>query len=96
MYRRVILIGAGLTGCQLLAITVLSEHSCVAMEDLAVSVDKMLRSAEVTRKEIEELQIRLQDIPPLAWPDHTEHRKEKKPKYVRQQHRLAMKYHSRK
>lgn len=95
MYRRIVLMGAGFTGCDLLIFAQTSMAMQTSVDEIATVCSKLRHAMDHVEKDIQELKIMLEGIPPLSWPVQAEHRKEKKPKYIRQQHKYAMRYHGR-
>lgn len=95
--RKIIIIGAnfGLTGCKLLQI---QEASIVLSKvgiDIIDAMEGLQRVAQNTIIEKEDLQSVISAAGKALAPFH-EPVKEKKPKYIRQQHKLAQRHYRRK
>ncbi|MFD1770890.1 hypothetical protein [Sphingobacterium suaedae] len=94
MYNRIILCGFGFTGCELVALAALSKESYVAIEELAVEIEKLRRTSILIVDDLKRIQSDAAVLPdPIPYVDGQI--KKVKPKYVRQQHKYAKRYHGR-
>jgi hypothetical protein len=95
--RRLIIIGTnlGLTGCQIIQLHEVGFILNQAGVDLIDAVEGLQRVANkviIERKELQSLIVKAgNELAPLYQPF-----KEKKPKYIRQQHKLAQRHYRRK
>ncbi len=93
--RKILIVGStlGLTGCELIRLQEASIILSVAAIDLMHAVQKVKSDVEV--KSFKET-INLIKVASYAEFDYKMPVKEKKPRYIRQQHKLAQKHYRRK
>ncbi|MGJ1360037.1 hypothetical protein ACR79K_25370 [Sphingobacterium siyangense] len=95
--RRLIIIGAnlGLTGCQLIQLHefgFILKQSGVDLIDAVQGLQRVANKVIIERKELQSLIVKAgKELSPFRQPF-----KEKKPKYIRQQHKLAQRNYRRK
>lgn len=93
-YKPMILIGAGFTGCDLLHLKIASHVAQVPILELSESIDKLRSPAEIASNRIKEI-IEIVAQAPMPLENYLFYNKDKKSKYVKQQHRLAVKFSNR-
>lgn len=87
--RRVMIIGAGLTGCQLLHLGIAARNASIEFMKIVDAVNKLTitppspEAFEITAVAMPEINFQMAYTP-------------KQSRFTKQQHRYAMKYHSRK
>ena len=93
-YKPMILIGAGFTGCDLLHLKIASHVAQVSLLELSEAVAKLRAPAELASYRIKEI-IEIVAQAPMPLESCSFHTKDKKSKYIKQQHRLAVKFSNR-
>ncbi len=93
-YKHVILIGAGFTGCDLLHLKIASHIAQVSLLELSEAVAKLRAPAELASDRIKEI-IEIVAQAPMPLKNSMYDTRDKKSKYTKQQHRLAVKYSNR-
>ncbi|MGJ1362914.1 hypothetical protein ACR79B_20620 [Sphingobacterium spiritivorum] len=95
-HRRIVIIGSkeglGLSGCQKIQLFLSGIIVLSSIDDINNGLSKLVQSSNVTKESFIDLRHVLN---PLAIQTH-KISKEKKPKYIRQQHKLAVKFSNRK
>jgi hypothetical protein len=93
-YKPIILIGAGFTGCDLLHLKIASYIAQVPLLEFSEVVAKLRAPAELASDRIKEL-IETVAHAPMPLNNHLCDTIDKKSKYIRKQHRLAVKFSNR-
>lgn len=92
-YGPVIIIGPGLNGCQLISIKLASLNCCISFSEVAQSLKQMEYSSKQSEMSLKDLLVSVSSA--RLDPNPFFINKNKQSNYVKQQHKLAVRYSNR-